>query len=142
MCMKNIQILSDKAAIGISLLCTMHCLALPLLIVLLPNLSVLNLTDEAFHTWMIFAVVPISIYALTVGCKKHKHYRLLAFGLLGVTLLILAVTLKEVLLNEMWEKTLSVMGAAIIAYGHYKNYRLCQNHDNCNCHGHSSESQE
>jgi len=123
--MRKLQIHSDKVAIGLSLLCMLHCLALPLIIVLLPSLVALYLNNEAFHLWMVLIVIPISVYALTVGCKRHKQYQLLVIGLMGLTCLIVAVAFGESFLGESWEKVLTTMGAMIITYGHYKNYRLC-----------------
>ncbi|TQV88572.1 MerC domain-containing protein [Aliikangiella coralliicola] len=131
--MKNIQTLTDKSAIGLSLLCAVHCLAFPLILVLLPSVAALQLDNEAFHLWMVVAVLPTSTYALTVGCKQHKHYYLLAFGLVGLACLVLAVALGESVLTEAGEKSLTVIGAAIITYGHFRNYRLCSHKENCQC---------
>jgi len=131
--MKNLQAISDKTAISLSLLCTIHCLALPLAVVLLPAIAALPLEDEAFHFWMVFAVVPISIYALTMGCKKHKNYRILLVGIIGLIILIATVFLGHNLLGETWEKIFTVIGSVFIALGHFWNYRLCQHPDNCDC---------
>ena len=132
--MKNLQTVTDKAAIGLSVACAVHCLALPLFIVLLPSIAALRLNDEAFHVWMVVAVVPTSVYALTMGCKRHKRYRFLTLGCIGLACLILAVALGEALLGEAGEKALTAVGAGIIAYAHYKNYRLCRRQDSCVCH--------
>lgn len=139
--MSNLQTASDKTAIGLSLLCAIHCLAFPLAVVLLPSLAALPLNDEAFHIWMLVAVIPTSIYALTMGCKKHKHFRLLALGFVGISCLIAAVVVGEALHSEIFEKTFTTLGAGVIAFGHFRNYRLCQetNHasrqgkDACDC---------
>lgn len=128
------QILSDKMAISLSLLCAIHCLALPLMIILLPSLSALNLDNEVFHQWMVFAVIPVSAYALTTGCKQHKRYHLLILGIAGIALLMIAVLLGESLLGEFYEKALTLFGASMIALGHFFNYRLChQQRDHCHC---------
>ena len=137
--MKNFQMFTDKAAIGLSLLCAIHCLASPLAIVLLPSLAALPLDGELFHIWMVVAVLPTSAYALTMGCRQHKQYRLLVVGLLGLACLLLAVILGETLLGEAGEKLLTSLGAGIIAYGHFRNYRLCQDQWNCNCPEHCDE---
>lgn len=131
--MRNIQVLTDKTAISLSLLCVIHCLVTPLLIVLLPSLAALQLDNEYFHLWMLVAVIPTSSYALTLGCKQHKRYRLLIQGALGLLLLISAVFLDEALLGEGWEKIFTVIGASIIALSHYRNYRLCRHQSNCDC---------
>lgn len=131
--MKNIQALTDKAAISFSMLCMVHCLAMPLLIVLLPSLAALPLQGEAFHLWMLVAVVPTSAYALTMGCKKHQDYRVMLVGGIGLTILVAAALLGHDLLGELWEKAFTVVGATIIAIGHVWNFKRCQTHDDCGC---------
>ena len=131
--MNSMKFFADKLAIGLSLTCAIHCLALPFLLIVLPNFAALNLDNEAFHVWMVVAVIPTSIYALFMGCKQHKRYELLKYGLIGLTLLILAVTLGEEVIGELWEKLLTVAGAMFVAYGHYRNFQLCQNQEDCKC---------
>lgn len=131
--MKSLQIISDKTAISLSLLCTLHCLVLPLAAVLLPSVAALPLGDETFHLWMLVAVLPVSAYALTMGCKKHQRYRLLSIGSMGLVILGIAAFLGHEILGETSEKTLTLLGASIIALVHVWNYRLCQHQDNCEC---------
>ena len=118
---------TDKLAITLSIACAIHCLALPLILLLLPSFLVLQLNNEAFHTWMVIIVLPTSVYALFMGCKQHKRYKLLFIGFLGLTLLVLALWIG----NEYWEKVFTLVGSAVIASGHYWNYRLCQQHPIC-----------
>ena len=89
--MTGMQTFTDKMAMSLSLLCAIHCLASPLIIVMLPSLVALQFDGETFHVWMVLAVIPTSVYALTMGCTRHKHYRLLALGLVGLLLLVSAV---------------------------------------------------
>lgn len=138
--MRTVQAITDKVSIGLSLLCAIHCLALPFMLVLLPSLAVFQLDDEAFHVWMLVAVFPTSIYALTMGCKRHKRYRLLALGTAGLTLLTLAVILGHDVIGEHGEKVLTVLGASLIAAGHFANFRLCQQHNDCACPEHQKTS--
>ena len=123
--MKSHQKITDKLAIGLSLACVLHCLALPIMLVLLPSLAALNLDNEAFHLWMVVAVLPSSLYALTMGCKQHKRYQLLVWGIVGLALLVLALALGEERIGEWGEKALTVLGASFVAIGHWFNYRLC-----------------
>ena len=51
--------LGDKFAISLSALCSIHCLATPIVLAALPSLTGLALLDEAFHSWMVLAVVPM-----------------------------------------------------------------------------------
>ena len=131
--MKQLQAITDKTAIGLSVICTLHCLALPFAVTLLPTLAATNLEDEAFHLWMVIAVIPMSLLALTMGCKKHKDYRVALLGVIGLSLLTLAVLLGHDLLGESGETVLTVSGASIIAVCHLLNHRLCQK-NRCECH--------
>lgn len=131
--MSSMKYLTDKLAIGLSLTCAIHCAFLPFILIGLPSVAALNLDNEAFHLWMVIAVIPTSVYALFMGCKQHKRYQLLKYGVVGLSLLILAVALGEEVIGEVWEKLLTVAGAILVAYGHYRNFRLCQIQENCQC---------
>lgn len=133
--MKNLQTFSDKAAISLSLLCAMHCLLAPIAVVLLPTAVAVSLNDEALHLWILVAVVPISAGALMLGCRKHKWYRLLLIGGIGLLVLCAAALLGHDILSESLEKLLTVVGAGIIAFGHFLNYRLCRDQGNCDSSG-------
>ena len=129
--MVNLQTASDKAAISLSVLCMVHCLLLPLLVVLLPSIAALPLQDEVFHIWMVIAVVPISAYALTMGCKKHKRYLMLLVGAVGLLILSIVAFFGHDLLGEELEKMGTLVGALIIAIAHVWNFRSCRKHDLC-----------
>ena len=130
--MNNIQVVSDKAAISLSFVCAMHCLAMPLIIVMLPALTVFNLQDEAVHWWMLIAVIPTSLLALTMGCRKHKNYSVMSIGLFGIAILIVTAFFGHDLLGETGENISTVIGALVVAVGHVKNQRLCSRSD-CQC---------
>jgi hypothetical protein len=133
--MNTAQAITDKLAIGLSLMCAIHCLFLTSLLALLPSLVALKLDNEAFHLWMVVAVIPSSGYSLTLGCKQHKRYRLLILGLIGLTLLVIALVFGEDSIGETGEKTLTVLGAGFIGVGHWFNFRLCQaqKRRDCSC---------
>ena len=124
--MKNPLALADKTAISLSLLCTLHCLALPVLLVAVPSLVALQLQDEAFHYGMLIAVIPISLIALGLGCKKHKNYSIALLGAAGLILMIVAVLFGHDIAGELGEKGLTLIGAAMIALAHWNNHQLCK----------------
>jgi hypothetical protein len=130
--MKIVQEFTDKFAISLSMLCAIHCLLLPLLLVALPSLGALQLQNEAFHFWMLAAVIPTSIYALTIGCKKHHRYRLLSWGISGLILMLLAVFFGHDIAGESGEKILTLLGAILVVIAHWGNFRRCRQHHNCN----------
>ena len=135
-----IQTLTDKFAIGLSLLCAAHCLAFPLAMIWLPSLAALQLDGESFNLWMLLAVIPTSVYALPMGCMKHKRFQLLVLGFIGLALMISAVLFEESV-GESGEKWLTVIGATFMAVGHFLNYRLCRSHQGaCDCPEHQSKA--
>jgi hypothetical protein len=123
--MTKLQMLSDKLAMGFSIACVVHCLVLPILLILLPPFSGLfALDDEMFHQWMLYAVLPISIAALMMGYLRHRSYKVFVVVSIGLTLIILSTTLGHDVLGETGEVVLSILGSMIIAFGHFRNYQL------------------
>lgn len=124
--MRISQSKADTLAVGISLLCSVHCLAMPLLIVTLPVLSGLFFAEESFHLWMVFAVLPISIYALFLGRTTHGQNLPLLIGGVGLLVLVFAALMGHDLLGEIGERTLTVLGSAAVAVGHIWNHKIRQ----------------
>lgn len=127
----SVQPLADKAAIGLSMLCAIHCLAVPVLVALLPAAASLGLDDERFHLWLVIVVLPVSAVALTLGCRKHRSKTVLFIGLAGLAVLCLASALGHDALGEAGEKMLTLTGAALIAVSHVKNFALCRVETDC-----------
>lgn len=137
--MKSAQSVMDKLAIGLSMVCTVHCFATPILLTLLPSFAALQLDNEQFHLWILVAVIPTSVLALSLGCKKHKRLRYMVSGLIGVMLMVLAIIFAEALLGELGEKGFTLVGAAFIAVAHWFNYRQCfAKSDDCPCSANAS----
>ncbi len=138
--MKTIQVISDKAAISLSFLCAIHCLAVPLLVVYLPTVAISSLTDEALHLWLLGVVMPVSAFATVLGCQHHQRYRLVFIVGLGLSVLSVSVIFGHDWFGESGERLLSLIGAGIIAWGHFLNFKLCQTDTgmNCDCSSHKS----
>lgn len=77
---------------------------------------------------MLVAVIPSSIYALTMGCKAHKRYRIFYWGVAGLILMSLAVLLAHELIGETGEKLLTLVGALCVVIAHWGNFKRCQQH--------------
>ena len=116
----------DRTAIGLSVLCLLHCLALPLALIAGSSFTALWFADERFHQLLVFLVLPTSIVALMLGCKKHKTWTVLAWGLCGVGVLAAAALFGHDLVGEPGEKILTVIGSILVVVGHVFNFRLCR----------------
>jgi len=131
--MLKAQMPSDRIAMGLSLACVLHCFLAPSLIVLSYGVSSFNIESELIHYLIIMLTVPISIFALTLGYKNHKGVSFFVTGVIGISVLILAVIMAEDILGDVGEKGLTLVGSIIVVYAHYSNYRTCQKLD-CTCH--------
>tara|TARA_B100000700_G_C15042772_1_gene856188 strand:+ start:1993 stop:2391 length:399 start_codon:yes stop_codon:yes gene_type:complete len=116
----------DKTAIYLSVICLIQCLALPLSALFLPTLIFLPLIEQWFHILLLFFVVPISVLAMFLGCRKHKSYNVIFYGFIGLTILIVNVIWGHEFLGESGEIISTLIGISILSYGHIQNQRLCK----------------
>lgn len=125
---RNISLL-DKLAVSASMVCAIHCLFLPVILVVFPALGATLFADDLFHVLLLWLIIPLSVIALSLGCRRHKDLLVAVIGLVGLTFLISA-SLGHEFLGETNERILTIMGAAVISVGHLQNYRLCRR-DEC-----------
>lgn len=116
---------SDKAAIVLSFLCVLHCIALPLILIILPTVSgLLVLDDERFHQWLVFAVIPISVFAIITGYFHHRRANVFLIGAIGLLMFVGAALFAHDTIGEKGEVIFTLIGSALIAFGHVRNFQL------------------
>ncbi len=126
----------DGFSISLSGICLVHCLFGPLVVIFLPLMGTSFFTHELFHQMMLVLVVPASIFAMGMGCHKHRKWQVAALGVVGVLVLSFAAFYGHELLGEAAEEGLTILGGLILASGHFMNYSHCRS----DCHqedGHS-----
>ena len=124
---KNIlQFDLDRIAVSLSLVCAAQCLLLPISVLFLPVLATLPIADEWFHTMLLFFVVPISTFAMFLGCRKHKSYNIIFYGFIGLLTLIVSALWGHDLFGETGEMISTLIGTSILSYGHIQNQKLCK----------------
>ncbi len=111
----------ERAALGASLLCLVHCLALPMLIAALPMLSKLLSLPESVHVWLLAFAVPASGLALVSGCRRHGALYPLLVGAGGLALLAVGGFVVAATPAETWA---TVAGSLSLAFAHLANWRL------------------
>jgi hypothetical protein len=118
----------DKFAILLSGVCLVHCLLAPVLITLLPIVSSSSLVEDIlFHQLMLWAVLPTSIIALFLGCRKHKQFMIAVPGIVGISILVAVAFFGHAWFGIVGEKVATSIGGLVLALSHYLNYRACQN---------------
>ncbi len=116
--------LFDRAAICVSGLCLAQCLLLPVLVVVTPLVSVGVLGDELFHLALLGVILPLSIAAFVQGYSVHRNARMLAPGLAGLVIVVLAAVLHGGVLSDMATALLTSLGGVLLIGAHWLNLRL------------------
>lgn len=116
----------DRAAIWLSGLCLVHCLAVPLAFLLAPSLSAwLDATETQTH-WVLFGLaVPISGVALYRGYRREPNLLTVTLGLVGLLLMLLGVTH---LFGERLEIALTTVGVILVMFAHLRNLHAGHEH--------------
>lgn len=114
---------SDTAAAALSSLCLLHCLALPLVLLLFPVAMVGGdvLHGPAALHWLLIALaLPVSTVALWRGHGNHGG--LLPAELAGGGFLLMATG--ATLHGGFAEPLLTVAGGLLVAFAHWRNRTL------------------
>ena len=121
--------LLDKFAVTTSAFCAIHCLCLPVILALFPALGATFFGEESFHVLLLWLVIPLSLVALSMGCRKHNSTVVALLGLGGLSVLAATAMLGHSVLGETGERIITLLGATAIAAAHLKNYALCRRVD-------------
>lgn len=116
----------DGAAIGLSGLCLLHCLALPFFVGVLPML--LPFAESHLHAQMLYFAVPLSIVAVGIGYARHRNPRVVIVAAAGLTLLIAGATVAHGSLGVVADRLFTVSGSLILAAAHLWNGLLSRRH--------------
>lgn len=109
----------DGAAVALSALCLLHCLALPLVIAGLPILA--PLSADHLHAQVLVVVIPLSIVALGIGFRHHRNPRIIAAGIVGMFLLAIGATFAHTRLGLTADRAFTICGALVLAAAHFFN---------------------
>ena len=121
-----LSMLLDRASIGLSVICVLHCFATPILLAFAPSLLALPVADEKFHAVLIFMILPASLIALTMGCRRHGDMSVVYWGCGGLVVLLGTLVLGHNLLGDAGEKIMTVFGSGLVVVGHVLKFRSCR----------------
>ena len=116
----------DRSAIVLSTICAVHCLTVPLAVVMMPAAFTYWFADDHFHFLLLYLVLPTSTLAIGLGCGRHRTFKVIAWGSAGLGLLVLGALLGHDLLGELGEKGITLLGAGLVVLAHVHNFRLCR----------------
>lgn len=110
----------DGFAVTASVLCLIHCLVLPAMLVALPVLATMLAVPESFHAIAFAVALPTSVLAIASGYRRHGRRWPSVVAGIGLTLLGVGAFAIDV---EVTERVVSTAGAVLLAVAHVGNWR-------------------
>ena len=84
------QAYRDWLGVSASVLCAIHCAAMPFVVGLLPLLGLSFLAEPSFHKWMVGICLALALLAFVPGWRRHHRLAPTIIGLGGLGLITLA----------------------------------------------------
>ncbi|MEM6734857.1 MAG: MerC domain-containing protein [Bacteroidota bacterium] len=110
---------TDRLGICVSFLCFIHCLSIPIFLILGLD-SLLLLVDQEWIEWIIIATaLIIGLVSFISGFLTHRQHYIPVLFIAGFLLLING----ESVANTWLSISLSLSGALLIAYAHIQNLK-------------------
>ncbi|MEN0004803.1 MAG: MerC domain-containing protein [Bacteroidota bacterium] len=117
---KNLAILLDKLGICASILCMLHCVALPALLIIGGDSILRVLHQEWLEILILSLSLVIGLLAFIPGYLAHRQHALPLLFVGGFALIIVSHTLFH---HGWFSVVLTVIGALAIATAHLLNLR-------------------
>ncbi|MEO0575866.1 MAG: MerC domain-containing protein [Pseudomonadota bacterium] len=114
---------ADFVGMLLSFVCMLHCLLLPVIVVLGIAGEQWLANDEWTHMIMLGLVIPISGIALVGGWLRHRQLAVLGLGLAGMALLAFAALYLHDHVGAMSDAIVTTIGGGLLAVAHWRNRR-------------------
>lgn len=123
---KSLRTVSDFIGVGLSLLCLVHCLALPMLISLAPAILRGLPGDDVTHRSLAVLIGFVGFLAFRSGCKIHRRRWVLAAFVTGLLIVSTAAVLGDAVLTGYGEAAITVCGGLLLVSAHLVNRSFCR----------------
>ena len=104
----------DLYAVGLSTLCVLHCVALPVLVALMPVVGQAA-ENELVHRVLAVSAVPVSLRVIWKTRPLNRNRLFVGAALLGLALLLLPAFVEAV---SAYEEPITVAGGVLLACAH------------------------
>jgi len=117
----------DNTGACLSVACAIHCIAMPLLITILPLIGLGFLANERAELVFITGTIGLAIGSLAWGIRHHRSWR--AFLILLVALVF--ITTSRTAVEGTFEVVFYSTGGILLASAHLVNRHLCNTCPTC-----------
>lgn len=129
---KSVVSVVDRLGICVSVACAVHCLAMPVLLALLPTMSSIFLIGHGVEAVLAIAAVVLAIACLCWGFRIHRKKRLILSFSAAAAFILWGQSM-----GTGWVETLLVvLGGLGLVGSHLLNRALCRSCNRCCSHGH------
>jgi MerC mercury resistance protein len=124
----------DTMGAGVSGLCLVHCVSMPLIFAFAPTLAHFIPGDEAVHRLLAFLVVGAGLPSFVIGYQKHKKWAALVLGLAGMSIVLGALVFGDSFTSHVVDVSITMLGSLLLTSAHLVNRTFCRRCRRC---GHS-----
>lgn len=137
----------DGLGISVAAMCAVHCLVLPLTLLGAPWLAGLGIGDEHWHELLLLIAIPLALISFAIGCARHKDRLVLVLGVVGLSMLAGPTLLGDHAHEQAhhgveFSMFIPVIGGLLMAFAHFRNFRLCRRDECDHDHGECSQSHD
>jgi len=125
------SLLWDRFGIGVSGICAIHCLIVPVMVSILPLWTITGVIHDWVHPILILLLLPVVYFA-----AKRSHYdrKITTYLIAGFLLLLIGWLAGHFWLGLLFESITTLAGSILLIIGHWSNYR---HHSTCSNHSHN-----
>lgn len=127
---RSINNIWDKLGILASIICVIHCLFLPFILIFLSLTSLNFLSEEFFHPILAVVATLIGIISLWNGYRHHTNFFSMLFSIPGIVILLFSAFNPYHILSEDLERQLTFVGAVLLSTAHGINWHKVKK---CEC---------
>jgi hypothetical protein len=123
--MKKINL--DKAGSMVAALCFVHCLIFPIIITLIPFVSLYFVSLDIFETVLMALALIFGIISICAGFKAHKRLSGPFMISCGLFLLLMGRMSHSSHMSDI-HLPIMIFASIFLILGHFINNRLCNSH--------------
>lgn len=109
----------------LSVACVLHCLAMPIIVALLPAIGIAIVAKGAIEMVLILLAISLCLCSLCWGYRRHKNYLTFSFLISGAIWLFMSHYYHH-------SFTYSILGCGSLIFANILNKRLCKKCQTCN----------
>ena len=124
---------ADRLGAMASLLCAIHCAALPFVLAILPALGLGFLANHGFESGFIAFASVLALTMAVLGYRRHRTARAFALLVPGLLLLWIGGFVFDLGSATSWHTLFVVAGGTCVSLAHIVNLRIAREPPACDC---------